>query len=531
MKFSHTTAKVVVVCIMLALPSCCIPQLQQAEPGPVLPETFNGATSVENSSQIGWRDLFHDPVLAGLIDTALVDNQELRILNQEIQIANNETQAKRGEYFPFVNLGAGAGIEKPSLYTPEGAVEEQLEPVPGVRFPDPLPDFMAAANVTWEVDIWRKLRNARDAAALRYLGTQEGRNYVVTRLVAEIAEKYYELQALDNRISTIDQTIAIQQRSLEVAIANKAAARGTELAVQRFQAEVRKNESEKLILQQEIVEVENRINILAGRYPQHVDRASAGFLDLNLPALSIGVPSQLLLNRADIRQAERELEAAGLDVKVARARFYPSLEISANVGVRAFNPRYLFMTPESLIYNTAGELAAPLINKAAIKADYLSANATQLQKLYNYQRTILTAHTEVINRMAKVRNYGISIQIKKQQLASLESAVAIATDRFLNARTEYVEVLLAQRDLMEARMVLIGTKQQQLAAVVNTYQALGGGGDTLPNFDAPPAMSTPAGPFGRFFNCFSQSEHHGERYGDLPCFSQPVAEAEERLHA
>src|SRR5690606_33250547 len=130
----------------------------------------------------------------------------------------------------------------------DGAVEDQLLVAPGKPFPEPLPNFLLAANVAWEIDIWKKLRNSRDAAALRYLGTRDGQNYIVTRLVAEVAEDYYELIALDNRLQTLDQTILIQEQSLDIAKARKEAARDTELAVQRFEAEVRKNQSEKFLV-------------------------------------------------------------------------------------------------------------------------------------------------------------------------------------------------------------------------------------------------------------------------------------------
>jgi NodT family efflux transporter outer membrane factor (OMF) lipoprotein len=434
-----------------------------------------GIAHTENSSAIGFLEFFNDPALTGLIEQALVGNQDLNILAEDIRIACNEVQARQGEYLPFATVGAGAGVVKPGAFTRAGAVEEQLEITPGRAFPTPLPDFLVATNISWEIDIWRKLRNAKDAAALRFLATQEGRNYVVTRLVAEIADEYYALLALDNRLTTLDRTIEIQQHSLEVAQAMKAAGRSTELAVQRFQAEVRKNQSEKLIVRQEIVEVENRINFLAGRFPQRVERMPVQYIDLYLPALGTGVPTDLLMNRADIRQAERDVAAAGLDVQVARARFYPSLSLNAGVGYQAFNPRYLFFTPESLIYNAVGELAAPLFNKNAIRADYLTANAKQLQAIYNYQRTVINAYTEVVNQMTKVDNYGKSIEIKKQQLTALEASVDAASSLFQNARAEYVEVLLAQREMMETRMVLIETKRQQLGAVVNAYQALGGG--------------------------------------------------------
>lgn len=432
----------------------------------------------DNSSFVSWYEFFNDPTLAGLVNQALAGNQELKILTEEIFIARNEVQARRGEYLPFVRLGGCSFLEKSSRFTRDGAVEEELEVAPDKAFPEPLPDFLIAADVSWEVDIWRKLRNARDAAAFRFLASQDGQTYIVTRMIAEVAENYYELLALDNQLKTLDRTIEIQEQSLKVADALKNAGQGTELGVQRFLAEVRKNQSEKLVIQQEIIEVENRINFLLGRYPQAVERPPVEFIDLALPSLKVGAPAQILQNRPDIRQAERELAAAGLDIQVAKARFYPSLDITAGLGYQAFNPRYLFRTPEALIYDVAGELIAPLINKQAIKADYKTANAKQLQAVYHYQRTVLNAYTEVINRMTKVENFGKSIEVKKRQLAALEASVEVADRLFQGAQLEYVELLLAQREMMEARMILIQTKQQQLSAVINTYQALGGGGLT-----------------------------------------------------
>lgn len=467
---------------LLILPACHIPEQLRADSAPPLPGAFNGITTQDNSATVQLEQFFTDPHLLQLIHDSLANNQELKILAQEIRIAETEAQARRGEIFPFLRIGANAGIDRNSRYTLPGAVEEQLEYEPGKGFPRPLPDFLVSADLTWQVDIWRQLRNARDAAGLRVLATADGRNYVITRLVAEVANNYYALMALDQRMVILDETISIQQRSLDVAEALKQAGRGTELAVQRFEAEVRRNQSEKLIVQQEIVETENRLNFLAGRFPQPILRDSAQFLQLELPPVSVGVPSDLLHNRPDIRRAELEVQAAGLDVKVARASFYPSLDITAGLGYRAFNPRFLF-TPEAFVANAVAGLAAPLANRSAIKAAYGAANARQLQIIYDYQRVILDAFTEVLNGMSMVENYRQSIEYKRQQLQALESSVDVATKLFQNARTEYIEVLLAQRDLLEARTVLIDTKRQQLSAVVNTYQALGGGGGSLSAFD------------------------------------------------
>ena len=182
---------------------------------------------------------------------------------------------------------------------------------------------------------------------------------------------------------------------------------------------------------------------------------------------------------------------ARLDILVARAHFFPRVDITAGIGYQAFNPKYIF-NPEALIAHAAGNLVAPVLNKKAIQAEYRTANAKQLEAIYNYQRVVLNAFTEVINRVSMVENATKSIEIKQQQLKALESSVATASDLFQNARAEYVEVLLAQRDLLEAKTVLIQTKRQQLSAIVNAYQALGGGVAVDASSQQPPASARPA---------------------------------------
>ena len=320
---------------------------------------------------------------------------------------------------------------------------------------------------------------------MRYYAAAEGRNFFVTRLVAEIAENYYGLMALDTRLENLESNHRASgaKPTRSPGPGSKQPAAPT-WPVQRFLAEVRRNQSEKLIVNQDIIQAENRINFLARSYPQPVERMSGDFIDLNLHSLSVGVPAQLLQNRPDIRQAERELAATGLDVMVARKRFYPQGLINAGVGYQAFNPRYLFITPEALVANAAGNVLVPLINRKAIKADYFTANARQLQAVYNYQRVVLNAFIEVVNRLARVENYGQSIEIRKQQVQALEQAVAAATSLYQLPRAElpvdYLDVLTAQHELFAAIRDLIETKGEQLFAIVNTYQALGGGNYLFP---------------------------------------------------
>ena len=435
-KPSRTTRRkratsVAIACgLLLVLPSCGIPELRKPVPVAPLTGTFMGGTGEENSSALRVEEFFNDPKLLGLIEQAVTGNLEQKIIAQDAQIAANEVHARRGAYLPLLSAGAGAGLNKASTFSLEGAGLRDDPFRPGQFLPNPYGNFALGANLTWQVDVWRQLRNGRDAAAMRFLSTNERRNYFVTRLVADVAENYYELIMLDKRIEILNQNIALFEQSLRAAQLKRDAARGTELDVQRFQAEVRRNQSEKLIVNQQIIEVENRINFLVGRFPQPVDRMKGDFIDLRLPPLNLGVPAQLLRNRPDVRQSERELTSAGLDIKVAKANFFPKFFINGGVGYQAFDAKYLLITPEALVYNVASDLVAPLVNKRAIQAEFVSANSRQLQALYNYQRTLLNAFTEVINRMNKVENYTRSIELKRQQVASLEFSVSLATQLY-----------------------------------------------------------------------------------------------------
>jgi outer membrane protein, multidrug efflux system len=455
--------------------SCNIPKVVQREENKNTPASFgNNSSDTTNSAAIQWRQFFTDQNLVNLIDTALKNNQELNITLQEVEIARNEIRMKQQALLPSVTLGGGVGVEKVGRYTSQGAGDATTEIKPGKEMPDPLGDFRIAAVANWEVDIWKKLRNSKKAAITRYLSTEEGKNFVITNLIAEIADSYYELLALDNQLEIVHQNIDLQKNALEIIKVQKEAMRATELAVQKFQAEVFKTQSLEFDILQQIKETENRINFLLGRFPQDIPREK-NFIALVPAAVHAGIPSQLLGNRPDIKQAELDLSAAKLDVKVARAEFYPSLGISAGVGFQAFNPAYLFRAPESILYSLAGDIAGPLINRNAIKAEFLNANARQVQALFNYERTILNAYLEVSNNLSGISNLEKSYSLKSQQVDALTRSIDISGDLFKNARADYLEVLMTQRDALEAKLELIETKQQQMSAVVQVYRSLGGG--------------------------------------------------------
>lgn len=272
---------------LVALPACGIPDLRPAQSGPELPPAFNvpaaGATlpgspqvpaplaSVvggalvaliattpaavapapvggDSSGRLCVNEFYTDPILVSLLAEAIAGNRELRVLNEEVMIAQNEILARKGAYFPFVSIGGRTGFDRSSRFTRDGAVDEALTIPPNGRIYNPLPMSGIGLDLSWTPDIFRAFRNARDAAAQRYYAANERRNFFVTQLVAEVAENYYTLASLDARLLVLDQTIALQERSLEVARAKQQAGRDTSLPVFRFQAEVKKNQSEKLIV-------------------------------------------------------------------------------------------------------------------------------------------------------------------------------------------------------------------------------------------------------------------------------------------
>lgn len=458
----------------VGLTACNVPKIAQVTVNRNMPEKYGNSTDTANSSALSWRNFFTDPNLVSLIDTALNRNQELLITLQEVQMARNDILYRKGFLFPTIGAKVGAGVEKVGLYTSQGAGDASADITPGQKVPEALQDYTGALVANWELDIWGKLHNAKRAAIKRYLSTQEGKNFVLTNLVAEVAKSYYELLALDNQLAIVRQNIAIQNNAFDIVKTQKEASRVTELAVQKFQAEVLNTQSLEYDLMQQITETENRINMLLGRYPQPIPR-STNFLNMNLPVVNAGIPSQLLANRPDIKQAELELAAAKLDVKVARAEFYPSLEISAALGLQAFKPSYLAKFPESLLYTVGADLAGPLINRNAIKAEYYNANARQIQALYNYERTILNAYLEVSTQLSRVDNLGKSYDLKSKQVDALNRSIDISNDLFKSARADYLEVLMTQRDALETNLELIETKKDQLNATINIYRDLGGG--------------------------------------------------------
>jgi len=460
----------------LILFSCVPAKTAIREADKTLPKAYkNQMKDSINSANVKWKDFFSDTNLVALIDVAIANNQELKMMLQRVEMSKNEIKARKGEYLPFVSIIAGAEVEKVGEFTRNGAVEKNLSIREDEKFPEPLSNFSAGLSASWELDIWKKLRNGKKIAVLEYLASVEGKNFMVTQLVSEIASTYYELMALDNQLLIIEQNLELQTNALRMVKLQKEAARVTQLAVRRFEAELLKNQSNKFIVAQQIVETENLLNFLVGRYPQQIIRSSDTFISKSMDDIKSGIPPDLLANRTDIKKAELELAAAKLNVSVAKANFYPSIGVRAGLGLEAFKPKFLINTPESLTYNLIGDIVSPLINRNAIKAEYSTANNRQLAAIFEYEKTILNAYIEVQNQVSNAQNLKESYLLKESQVEALTESINLSIQLFKSARAEYTEVLLTQREALDSKIEIIETKRDQLLANVKLYQALGGG--------------------------------------------------------
>jgi multidrug efflux system outer membrane protein len=445
-------------------------------PEKAIPASFpNQKNTTTTIADINWRQYFTDPLLVKLLDTAVASNLDLQMALQRIEASRSSVKLANGALLPKVNLNIGGGVQKFGLYTMDGAGNASTEITPGQIVPENLTDLFLGLQASWEVDVWGKLRSQRKAAIESYLSSIEGTHFVISNLVADVAVNYNELLALDNELDIIRQTIQKQQEALEVVKLQKEAGRANELAVQQFRAQLLNSQALEKQTLQHITEAENRLNFLLGRYPQPIERKKDVLFEAVPRQIASGVPSQLLANRPDVREAEHQIEASKFDLKAARAAFFPNFNITATLGYQAFNPEFLFQTPASLAYSLFGTLVAPLINMNALKAQFNTAKANQLTAMYNYQKTILNGYAEVSNGLANIKNLEQIHSQKKQQSDALKQSVDTSNELYKSARATYLEVLIAQQNALQANLELIDVIKRQRLAIVQIYKALGGG--------------------------------------------------------
>lgn len=459
---------------------CKIAKPVQLPEARALPAQFNKSrTDSTGIGDLSWRQFFTDPLLQQLIDTALERNPDLLIAMQRIESANAGLLSAKNAMLPSVNAVVSAGIDKYGDYTPNGVGNWDTNLSGNIndkqKIPYPVtPDFFLGLRSNWEIDVWKKLKSRKRAALAQLAAGQENRRLVVTMLISQIAGYYYQLMALDHQSRIIQNNTLLQENALEVVKAQKEGGRATQLAVQQMEAQLYNTQTFGYSIRQEIAQAENQINYLLGRYPQPVLRDS-GFMQKQLPHHArAGLPSTLLLRRPDIREAEWQLEAAKADVAAARAAFMPSFQITPYAGLNAFKAGLLFNGP-SLTYGVLGGLTAPLFNQKQIQAGYLIATARNKEAWYQYQKVILNSFREISTTIEQMENTGKFYDLKQKEVNALQSAVASSRDLYIAGYASYLEVIMAQKGVLDAELELNQAKKNQYMYWIDLYRALGGG--------------------------------------------------------
>jgi outer membrane protein, multidrug efflux system len=442
-----------------------------------LPQSYNKKLELSDTSNIAttkWRKYFQDTILLSLIDTALKNNYDLDIAIQRIEMARANIGFSRGLSLPYITANVSSGEQKFGKYTMDGAGNNGVVIYKNQDIPELLPDYYSGLQASWEVDLWGKIRNKKKSAYAQFLANVEGKNCVLSNIISDVASNYYELLSLDNELDIINKSIKLQDSALNIVIVQKNAGVANELAVNQFKAQLYNSEELAIETMQKISESENNINLLLGRFPQPVKRDKSKLTCLIPEEMETGVPSDLLKNRPDIRQCEYEVIASKADVKAARDAFYPSLNITGMAGYQAFKNSLLF-SPQSVAYNFLGSLSEPLINRSAIRAEFKTAKAAQLEALYNYQKSILKGYVEVYNQLLNYKNRAQLLEMKTKEVNILSLAVKSSIELFKTGRANYLEVLTAQQNNLQSQIELIDAQKQQYDSVIGVYKALGGG--------------------------------------------------------
>ncbi|MFP4091890.1 MAG: efflux transporter outer membrane subunit [Cyclobacteriaceae bacterium] len=444
-----------------------------------MPDSYLGMSDSSSMAVVDRRSFFADTFLIYLIDTALQNNPDLQMAMQRIEVARAGVKMRHGELYPSVNTAVRAGFDKFSDYTMDGVGNYDTNLSDNVSgdllIPNPTPDFFVGLQSSWEVDIWNKLRNRKKASMARLRAAELEQKLAETLLVAEVASLYYQLLALDNELEVISENISLQETAVELITLQKIGGRATELAVNQFNAQLLNTQALEQGIQQQIIETENQLNTLLGRFAGKIDRGEPIAAQQLPEVLEIGIPSDLLLYRPDIRQAEMELLAAEVDVLAARAEFFPSLTLTPYLGLQAFRAALLFDGPASVATGMMTGLTAPVFNRFQISAAYDQSVAGQRLAFYDYQKAIISGFNEVYTSLKQIENLAEMVEYKENEVEVLEQGVSIANDLFLGGYATYLEVITAQGRVLESQLALTNLRREQFLSIIQLYRTLGGG--------------------------------------------------------
>lgn len=436
---------------------------------PDVPGTFLGTSDTLSIGDIPWDVFFDDPYLTALIEEALANNLDLMTAVERIELARTHYQIRKGALYPNIDgiVRYRSGDVRSNLLT--GTINGDRNVSNRVE------NNFIGVQSHWEIDLWGKLKNKRDAASFRMLASEKGQQLVTTSLVAEVARLYYDLLGYDMELKTIEKNIEFQKMALELIKIQKMAGRATELAVQQFSAQLLSTQSLRYKKRQEIIEAENSLDFLMGRFPEPIARAES-LSDIRLPeVVNTGIPADLLLRRPDIQQAELELMAAKLDLEAARAEFFPSLNLTPYMGLNNRSIPAALQFPGSLTVGLLGGITNPILQQGRIRAGFDQSIAENKISLYNYQQSILRGFNEVVTSLQRVENLKSLYALKEEETQVLLKAVSTANDLFRGGYASYLEVITAQARALESELEMTNTRKEVFQSVIDLYRSLGGG--------------------------------------------------------
>ncbi|MEI7694393.1 MAG: efflux transporter outer membrane subunit [Chlorobium sp.] len=452
-----------VSCGMLA---ACSVTREYKKPEVILPSGYRGASQseVDSSTDISLAKLpcksfFTDNTLSSLIDSAVVSNTDFQVALKNIDYARQTLNAADLGVLPSLNIGVQNTRTRPSDY--------------GVK--TNRNDYTLFAGLSWEADIWGKIRSRDQSALASYLKTEEAAKAVRTRLVADVAAGYYNLLMFDAQLASSAKNLALADTTLKMIKLQFAAGQVTLLAVQQQEA-VRQSIAGTIpLLEQKISVQENALSALCGKMPGPISRSKSLFSTPVADYLPSGIPAALLQNRPDIRAAELAVRVAHADMGDAKATLFPSLTITATGGFDAFKTSDWFNLPGSLYGIVQGSLVQPVFQRGQLHAKYEQTKIKREQAELDYKQSLLKAVSEVSDALVQIDKIKQQERIAEERTVTLHNAVANAGLLFKSGMATYLEIIIADTNALQADLDLATLRRQHLAAMSELYRALGGG--------------------------------------------------------
>lgn len=458
---------IILLVSIFALQSCFVAKDYQ-RPNDILNEQYFRTDNIQQDSlsiaNLSWKDVFTDQTLSQYIDQALENNLDVRIALQNIEVANAYLKQGKAAYFPTLNANASYSYSTPSLNSMSGQAMTER---------DYFDQYDLSASLSWEADIWGKIRSSKRAASATYLQTIAAHQAIKSNLVAGLASTYYQLLAMDEQKRLVLETIANREQSLETIVALKDAGSVTEVAVKQTEAQLISAKSMLLDIENNIKLLENTFSILLGETPQNIERSTLSEQEINVD-LNIGVPIQLLSNRPDVMAAEYALINSFELTNAARSSFYPSLRLTANGGLQSLNFDDFFNT-NSLFASIVGSLTQPIFNGRQIRTQYEVSKAQQEAALLNYKQSILLASKDVSDALYTYTTNEQKAILKQLEYEAYQEATLYSEELLNYGMANYLEVLTARENALNAQLNVINSNFGKLNAIVQLYKAVGGG--------------------------------------------------------